>query len=84
MPERFVPPDALASPEQAVGRAPAAAIPAGSYLLAAQLASRPGTPDAAAGQALGPARRPVEISVTGAEALAATAAIRRARGSTWS
>ena len=38
VPERFVPPDALDDPAQALGRRPAAAIPAGGYLLASQLA----------------------------------------------
>lgn len=67
VPMRFVPPGALVSPNDALGLAPASAIPAGSYLLAAQL--RPphrrdiGTP------LLGNRRRPVEISVSGAEAL---------------
>src|ERR687892_2308110 len=37
VPARFVPPDALASPDEAVGRAPATLVPAGSYLLASQL-----------------------------------------------
>lgn len=37
VPVRFAPPGALSAPEQAAGRAPAAMIPAGSYVLAAQL-----------------------------------------------
>ena len=37
MPERFAPVGALAIPEQAAGRAPATAIPAGSYVLVGQL-----------------------------------------------
>jgi Flp pilus assembly protein CpaB len=69
LPERFVPPDALESPAQAVGRRPAVTIPAGSYLLASEFAApahrpgRPETPD--------PGHRPVEITVSGAGALAA-------------
>jgi Flp pilus assembly protein CpaB len=69
VPMRFVPPGALVAPSDALGLAPAAAIPAGSYLLATQL-RRPhrramGTP------LLGDRRRPVVISVSGAEALLA-------------
>ncbi len=37
VPERFVPPGALAAPEEALGLVPAVALPAGSYLLASQL-----------------------------------------------
>jgi Flp pilus assembly protein CpaB len=71
MPSRFVPVGALSAPEQAIGRVPAARIPAGAYLLTAQLRAsrrrhhRPGP-------RLGEGREPVQISVTGAEALAAT------------
>jgi len=71
VPVRFVPPDALTSPEEAVGREPATPVPPGSYLLASQLRvprskQKEGRPRLEAG------RRPVEIAVTGAEALAAT------------
>jgi Flp pilus assembly protein CpaB len=71
VPESFVPPDALTSVGDAVGRALAAPLPAGSYLLASQLEAprkrrRRGEPAIADGL------RPVEISVTGAEALGAT------------
>lgn len=71
VPARFAPSGALALPAQAAGRVPATAIPAGSYVLAAQLRASGGrqAPQPRAG--LGPGRRPVEISVTGAEALAA-------------
>lgn len=69
VPVSFVPPGTLMSPEEAVGRAPVAAVPAGSYVLTAQLQipAPPGsqTPDAGEG------RSPVQIAVTGAEALAA-------------
>jgi Flp pilus assembly protein CpaB len=72
VPARFAPAGALALPTQAAGRVPAAAIPAGSYVLAAQLQA-PGAHKAPERRAsLGPGRRPVEISVTGAEALAAS------------
>jgi len=66
VPVRFAPPDALAAPAEAVGLVPAAPVPSGSYLLAAQLrpphASHPPS-------ALGGGRRPVEIAVSGAGAL---------------
>jgi pilus assembly protein CpaB len=71
VPARFAPAGALAIPDQAAGRAPAAAIPAGSYVLAAQL-HEAGKHGASTQHArLGPGRKPVEISVSGAEALAA-------------
>jgi Flp pilus assembly protein CpaB len=70
MPERFVPPGALAVPGDALGRAPAAPLTPGAYVLSDQLRlpqqrrseRRPG---------LGPGKRPVEISVTAAGALTA-------------
>ncbi len=68
VPVRFVPPGALADPEEAIGLELRVAAPAGSYLLASQLRppkreSRPG---------IGAGRHPVEIAVTGADALFAT------------
>ena len=67
VPARFVPSGALAAPAEAVGLAPVAEIPAGAYLLASQL-----RPPRAAGPAvaLSSRRRPVEIAVSGAGALA--------------
>jgi Flp pilus assembly protein CpaB len=67
VPARFVPPGTLDDPTAAIGLAPEARVPAGSYLLASQL--RP--PHAADAGALGlpRGRHPVEISVSGAEAL---------------
>ncbi len=67
VPVRFVPAGALAVPGDALGLVPRGPAPAGSYLLAAQLrpprhARRPG---------LAGDRRPVEIAVSGADALAA-------------
>ena len=71
VPSRFVPPGALSLPGQALGREPAAVIPAGSYVLAAQLrAPETGRADGAPSLAAG--RRPVEITVSGGEALLAT------------
>lgn len=72
VPEAFVPPDALTSPAQALGRRPASAIPAGGYLLASQFTRVVPRPEAAGG--LAPGLRPVELTVGGAAALA------RARG----
>jgi Flp pilus assembly protein CpaB len=72
VPESFVPPGALTIPEQAVGRAPAVPIPAGSYLLASQFGSHRKAPAGAGDQpVLDPGRRPIEIAVEGAGALAA-------------
>jgi Flp pilus assembly protein CpaB len=68
VPVRFVPPGALAAPTEALGLAPSAPVPAGSYLLAAQLRS---PRDASGGALLGQGRRPVEIVVSGAGALSA-------------
>jgi len=72
VPMRFVPPGALVSPSDALGLAPVSAIPAGSYLLAAQL--RPPRRRDSRPPVLGDRRRPVEISVSGAEALLAAGA----------
>lgn len=69
VPERFVPADALASPPEALGLVPRAALPAGSYLLASQLGSTPPRPRVSRG--LGGGRHPVEINVSGAGALLA-------------
>jgi Flp pilus assembly protein CpaB len=71
VPARFVPPGALVAPAAALGEAPAVAIPAGSYILGAQL-RRPGAGRRSrAAEKLAGSRRPVEIAVTGAAALAA-------------
>jgi Flp pilus assembly protein CpaB len=67
VPARFVPPGALRQPGDALGRAPGAAIPAGSYVLGTQLVVPELTQPAVPG--LGRGKRPVEVSVTGAEAL---------------
>ena len=69
VPERFVPSGALAVPRDALGLVPRGPAPAGSYLLAAQL--RAPRPERRPG--LGGDRRPVEITVSGAGALAALA-----------
>jgi Flp pilus assembly protein CpaB len=67
VPERFVPPGALRAPSEALGLQTAAPIPIGAYLIVAQL--RPPRRRGLAGGSLGPGRGPVEIAVSGAEAL---------------
>jgi pilus assembly protein CpaB len=66
VPARFVPAGALRDPAEALGLVPEAAIPSGAYLLAAQL--RPPRAEAP-GPRLAAGRRPVQIAVSGAEAL---------------
>lgn len=68
IPDRFVPPDAIAAPAAAVGLVPEAAIPAGSYVLASQLAE-PRPAKAARPPGAGPGRSPVEIAVSGGGAI---------------
>lgn len=67
VPASFAPPGALRRPEDALGRAPGATIPAGAYVLGSQLAvPSPGPPPSpAAADGL----RPVQVAVGGAEAL---------------
>jgi len=67
IPARFVPPGALADPAEAIGLVAVGTVPAGSYLLASQLRPPPVDPAGALGLARG--RHPVEIAVSGAEAL---------------
>lgn len=67
VPARFLPPGALADPAAVLGLIPAAPIPAGGYLLAPQL--HPPRPREAVGGPLPGGRRPVELSVSGADAL---------------
>jgi Flp pilus assembly protein CpaB len=67
VPASFVPPGALTRPADALGRAPGAAVPAGSYMLGAQLAVP--RPDAPRAPGIGQGLRPVEVTVAGADAL---------------
>ena len=67
VPASFVPPGALVRPADALGRAPGATIPAGSYVLGAQLAIP--KPDAPRAPGVGRGLRPVEVAVAGAQAL---------------
>ncbi len=69
VPGRFVPAEALAAPAEALGLVARAALPAGSYLLAAQLG--PPRRGGRAASGLRGGRRPVEIAVSGAGALLA-------------
>jgi len=71
IPARFVPPGALTAPGDALGLAPTATLPTGSYLLATQL--RP--PRRRSSPGLRGDRRPVEISVSGAAALLAVGSV---------
>lgn len=75
VPVRFVPAGTLRSPAEAIGLAPAADLPAGSYLLAGQL--RPPGATHGAADTIGAHRQPVEISVSGADALLATGVAER-------
>ena len=68
VPARFVPLGALRSPAQAIGLVPDAAVPAGAYLLAAQLHPPRATSPRSR---LAAGRRPVSIAVSGATALGA-------------
>ncbi len=78
VPARFLPPDVLGDPSQAVGRKPIASVPAGSYLLASQLRAPPSSPGRSAPR-LGDDLQPVEITVTAAGALATLGAAGPAR-----
>jgi len=69
VPERFAPRGALAAPEEALGLVARGPLPAGSYLTGAQLGIGPRPKTRA--RRLGGDRRPVEIAVSGAEALLA-------------
>jgi Flp pilus assembly protein CpaB len=67
VPERFAPPGALLAPEEALGLVARAPLPAGAYLLGAQLGV--GRAGRSPGSGLHGDRRPVEIAVSGADAL---------------
>lgn len=69
VPSRFAPPGALAAPGEALGLVARAPLPAGSYLLGSQLGvARKGKAEP---RYLGGDRRPVEIVVSGVDALLA-------------
>jgi Flp pilus assembly protein CpaB len=69
VPARFVPPDALRDINEAVGRTPAGPIPAGAYVTASQL-RLPATARSRSRPKITPGSEAVEVTVTGAEALA--------------
>ncbi len=75
VPARFVPAGALRAPAEALGLVPAADLPVGSYLLAGQL--RPPAPARPGPGGIGAHRQPVEISVSGADALLTTGVAER-------
>jgi pilus assembly protein CpaB len=67
VPARYVPPDALASVEEATGTSPAGAVPRGGYVTAGRLGGEP------SGRRPAPLRageRAVSVAVAGGEALA--------------
>jgi Flp pilus assembly protein CpaB len=70
VPVRFAPAGALRDPREALGLEPRVGLEPGSYLVASQLRAR--QPSGESTGAFGPSRRPVEIAVSGAEALLAT------------
>jgi len=67
VPTAFSPPGALRRPSEALGRMPGATIPAGAYVLAAQLVVPQPEPVRTPGAGRG--HRPVQVPVSGAEAL---------------
>jgi Flp pilus assembly protein CpaB len=71
VPSRFAPGDALTDPRQAIGREPLAPIPAGAYLTATSLRLPVDRNRRSAAHPLTGGREAVEVTVTGAEALAA-------------
>lgn len=77
VPARFAPPGALTSPAAAVGLEPIADLAPGAYVLAAQLV--PPRRDGERGPDVANGLSPIEIEVTGAGALVATAGAQPAR-----
>lgn len=67
VPASFIPPGALARTADALGRAPGTTIPAGSYVLGAQLVLPRSKEPREPGVGLG--LRPLQVAVAGAEAL---------------
>jgi pilus assembly protein CpaB len=69
VPARFAPPDALATPDDAVGATLAASVAAGGYVTAGALAA-PGEPGEERGSAVAPGQRAVEVAAIGGGELA--------------
>ena len=72
VPERFVPRDSFASPDEVAGLRTAVAIPAGAYVTVGQLQGE-GRPEGGTRGTLGRGDRAVEIAVAGTDALSASA-----------
>jgi len=70
VPVRFLPPDAVATPEEVAGRRLVATVPAGSYLLGSHLRMAGGRRER--DSQLRGDRHPVEVTVSGAGAFAAS------------
>ena len=70
VPQRFVPPDSLASPDEVLGLRTAVPIAAGGYLTLGNLETA--SVREQIGPALGPGERVVELAVAGGDSLAAT------------
>lgn len=68
IPERFVPPDSLASPDEAIGFRTAVPVALGSYVTIGDLETASVRREV--GPALGPGERVVELAVAGGDALA--------------
>ncbi len=69
VPERFVPPDALAAPEDALGLRTAVSVSAGGYVTVGHLET--GVTDGSRGPLLAPGERVTEVVVAGGDAVAA-------------
>ena len=69
VPERFVPPDALAAPEEALGLRTSVPVSAGSYLTVGHLETS--VTEGARGPVLAPGERVTEVVVAGGDAVAA-------------
>jgi pilus assembly protein CpaB len=72
VPARFVPPDALTAPEEAVGATLAAPVAAGGYVTAGALAGPGDDGSSERGGAIAPGQRAVEVAVSGGEELTAS------------
>jgi Flp pilus assembly protein CpaB len=77
IPASFIPPAALSNPTDALGRAPAAPIAPGSYVIGSQLRIPPSKPQRTFG--VTSALRPLQVAVAGAEALTVGGAVPEGR-----
>jgi Flp pilus assembly protein CpaB len=67
LPARYLPPDALSDPAEALGRTLRVSVPSGSYLLESYL--RPAAPGRRAAPEVPAGRRPLDVTVRGGGAL---------------